>query len=137
MKKIFPLTLVLTIFITSFACKTLTQDVPATPTSDYIFTPSTTLLKIEPASLPNAQTGVEYKVEIRVIDNVTPVNLVSISSGTLPAGLELIFVDGEDGAIISGVPEETGTFTFTISVSCFGTMVSGESGEMEYTLIVE
>ena len=109
----------------------------ATPTSNYIFTPSTISLKIEPDSLPNAQTGVEYEVEIRVSDNVTPVNNVSISSGTLPAGLELVFVDHVDGAKISGVSQETGTFTFTVFFSCFGTMVSGQTGEKEYTIVVE
>ncbi|MBI5353358.1 MAG: hypothetical protein HZB50_12025 [Chloroflexi bacterium] len=107
------------------------------PTPNYIFTPSTTLLKIEPDSLPNAQTGVEYEVEIRVSDNVTPVSDAVISSGTLPAGLELVFVDHVDGAKISGVPEETGTFTFTVSVSCFSTMVIGQSAEKEYTIVVE
>jgi hypothetical protein len=80
---------------------------------------------------------VEYEVEIRVSDNVTPVNDVSISSGTLPAGLELVFVDHVDGAKISGFPKETGTFTFTVSVSCFSTMVIGQSAEKEYTIVVE
>jgi hypothetical protein len=123
----------------SLACSVFTRfpRAEATPTSNYIFTPSTTPLKIEPDSLPNAQTGVEYDVEIRVSDNVTPLSSVSISSGTLPAGLELVFVDGEDGVKISGVSEETGTFTFTVFVSCFGTMVSGQTAEKEYALVVE
>jgi hypothetical protein len=87
--------------------------------------------------MPNAQTGVEYEVEIRVSDNVTPVDNVSISSGALPAGLDLVFVDGEDGAKISGVPEKTGTFTFTVAVGCKGTMVSGQTAEKEYVIVVE
>ncbi len=130
------LVVVLLVSMVSFACSLFTR-AKEMPTPNYIFTPSTTPLKIEPDSLPNAQTGVEYEVEIRVSDNVTPVSNVSISSGTLPAGLELVFVDGEDGAKISGVPEETGTFTFTVFVSCFGTMVSGQTGEKEYTIVVE
>jgi hypothetical protein len=80
---------------------------------------------------------VEYEVEIRVSDNVTPVNNVSVSSGTLPAGLELVFVDGVSGAKISGVPEEKGTFPFTVGVSCFSTMVVGQSAEKEYVIVVE
>lgn len=120
----------------SLACFPFTP-VDATPTSDYIFTPSTTPLKIEPDSLPDAQTGVEYEVEIRVSDNVTPLNSVSISNGTLPAGLELVFVDGGDGAKISGIPEETGTFTFTVFVTCKGTMVFGQQGEKEYEIVVD
>ena len=122
----------------SFACSVFTRGVKETPTSDpYIFPPATTLLKIEPDSLPNARTGVEYEVEINVSDNVTPLNSVFISSGTLPAGLKLIFVDGADGAKISGTPEETGTFTFTVFVSCKGTMVSGQTIEKKYVIVVE
>jgi hypothetical protein len=131
------LVVVLLISTVSFACSLFTR-VKETPTPDpYIFPEVTTPLKIEPKSLPNAQTGVEYEVEIRVRDNVTPVNSVSISNGTLPAGLELVFVDHVDGAKISGVPKETGTFTFTVFVSCFGTMVSGQSAEKEYVIVVE
>jgi hypothetical protein len=120
----------------SFACSPFAR-AEETPTPNYIFTPSTISLKIEPDLLPNAQTGVEYEVDIRVSDNVTPVSDVVISSGTLPVGLELVFVDHVDGAKISGVPEETGTFTFTISISCFSTMVIGQSAEKEYTVVVE
>jgi len=127
------------IVMMSLACSVFTRftGVTATPTFNYIFTPSTIPLKIEPDSLPNAQTGVEYEVEIRVSDNVTPVNIVAISSGTLPAGLELVFVDHVNGAKISGVPQETGTFTFTIGVGCFSTMVIGQTAEKEYVIIVE
>jgi hypothetical protein len=97
----------------------------------------TTQIKIEPDSLPNAQTGMEYEVEIRVSDNLTPLSSVFISSGTLPTGLELVFVDGVDGVKFSGVPEEKGTFTFTVFVSCKGTMVSGQSYKKEYAIVVE
>jgi hypothetical protein len=130
---------VLLVSTVSFACSLFTRftGAEATPTSNYIFTPSRTPLRIEPESLPHGQTGVEYEVEIRVSDNVTPVNNVSISSGTLPAGLELVFVDHVDGAKISGIPKETGTFTFTVSVSCFSTMVIGQSANKEYTIVVE
>jgi len=133
------LAVVLLVSVVSFACSLFTRftHAEATPTSNYIFTPSTISLKIEPDSLPNAQTGVEYEVEIRISDNVTPLNSVFISSGTLPAGLELVFVDGEDGAKISGVPEETGTFTFTVFVSCKGTMVSGQTLEKDFQIVVK
>ena len=137
--KLLRILLAVSIVMLSLACSVVTRftRTEATPTFNYVFTPVLTPLKIEPDSLPNAQTGVEYEVEIRVSDNVTPVDNVSISSGTLPAGLELVFVDGVDGAKISGVPEETGTFTFTVSVSCFSTMVVGQSAEREYVIVVE
>jgi hypothetical protein len=136
--KSFILVVVLLVSMVSFACSLFTRGEAKTPTPDpYIFSPVTTPLKIEPDSLPSAQTGTEYEVEIHVSDNVTPVSSVSISNGVLPTGLKLVFVDHIDGAKISGVPEETGTFTFTVFVSCFGTMVSGQSAKKEYTIIVE
>ena len=55
----------------------------------------------------------------------------------LPAGLELVFVDDEDSITISGTPEETGTFNFTVFVSCVGTMAAGQTGEREYVIVVE
>ncbi len=124
------------IVIPSLACS-LFAGGDVTPTPDFIFEPVTTPLKFDPESLPNAQTGVEYEVEIRVSDNVTPVFSMTVSDGTLPAGLELVYEDGVDGATIRGVPEGAGTFTFTVSAACFGTMVSGQTGEKEYVIVVE
>ena len=136
-KKVVRILSMVLIVIGTLACSlfTRTQETP-TPAS-YIFPEVTTPLKIEPDSLPNGQTGVEYEVEIRVSDNVTPVSSVFISDGTLPAGLELVFVDDEDSITISGTPEEAGTFTFTVFVSCVGTMVAGQTGEREYVIVVE
>ncbi len=122
----------------SVACSLFTGGATATPTADpYIFKPVTTPLKFDPDSLPNAKTGVEYEVEIRVSDNVTPISSVTISKGKLPAGLKLVFASSKDNPKISGLPEEKGTFTFTVFVSCFGTMVSGQGGGKEYTIIVD
>lgn len=136
-KKSFHLAAALLVLTVSFACSLFTR-AEATPTPDpFIFPAITTSLKVEPESLPNAQAGVEYEVEIRVSDAVTPVNNVSISSGTLPAGLELVFVDHVDGATISGTPTEAGTFTFTVFIACFATMVPGQTLEKEYTIVVE
>gem|GEM_PF-1557772 len=136
-KKSLYLASMLLVVTVSSACSLFTR-AAATPTPDpYIFTEVTTPLQIKPESLPNAQTGAEYEIEIRVSDNVTPVSNVSISSGILPAGLELVFVDHVDGAKISGTPTEAGTFTFTVFIACFGTMVPGQTLEKEYTLVVE
>ena len=136
-KKVIRILSMVLIVMGTLACSLFTRT-QETPTPDpYIFPEVTTPLKIEPDSLPNAQTGVEYEVEIRVSDNVTPVSSVFISDGTLPAGFELVFVDDEGSITISGTPEETGTFTFTVFISCVGTMVAGQTGEKEYTIIVE
>jgi hypothetical protein len=73
-----------------------------------------------------------------VTENRTPVGDFSISEGALPPGLELTKVDGvEDTAKISGVPEAAGTFEFTVYVWCYGTNVSGQTGEKEYSIVVE
>lgn len=125
------------LLILSLACATLTG-VTATPTPDpYEFEPVTTPLRFEPESLPKGQARAKYEADIRIRDNVTPLSSVFISGGTLPAGLEFEFTSGASGATISGVPEETGRFTITVFVTCFGTMVSGQTGQMEYTIIVE
>lgn len=128
--------MVLLVPMVSFACSLFTQGESATPTPDYIFPEVTTPLKIEPDSLPNAQIGVDYQVEIRVSDNVTPVAHVYISEGALPVGLELL-LDHDEGIQISGTPEQAGTFTFVVFITCHGTMVGGQTGAIEYTLVVE
>jgi hypothetical protein len=94
-------------------------------------------LKFEPDILPASQMGALYEAEIRVIKNNTPVGEFSISKGALPAGMELVRVKGEDTAKISGIPEEVGTFTFTVNVWCYGTSVNGQMGEKEYSIVVE
>lgn len=126
-----------TLLMLSLACATLTG-ATATPTPDpYLFEPVTTPLQFEPESLPKGQAGAKYEADIRIRDNVTPVSSIFLSDGTLPAGLKFEFTAGEDGATISGVPEETGRFTITVFVSCFGTMVGGQTGQMEYIIIIE
>ena len=102
-----------------------------------LFSSSGGELKFEPDRLPDAQTGAAYEAEIHVTENRTPVGDFALSKGSLPVGLELIKVEGEeDTAKIGGVPREAGTFTFTVSVWCYGTNVSGQTGEKEYTLVV-
>jgi hypothetical protein len=95
------------------------------------------MLKIDPDSLLDAQTGVAYEAEIRVSQNVTPVGDIYISSGALPAGLTLSHERGEVRAAITGSPTNSGTFTFTIRVDCLGTMRNGQDGEKEYVLVVK
>ena len=97
-----------------------------------LFSSSGGELKFDPDTLPDAQLGVPYEVEIHVKQNRTPVGDFSISDGTLPDGLELKAVEGvEDTARIIGIPEKAGIFTFKISVWCYGTNVSGQTGEKE------
>lgn len=101
-----------------------------------LFTPPRGPLKFEPAVLPEAQVGVPYEARISISDNATPAGAFSISEGTLPGGLSMEKIDGDDAVLISGTPQEAGSFPFKVFVWCYGTNVSGQVGEKEYTLAV-
>ena len=131
--------LVLLLFLmVSVACSLFTKAPVASPTqeTDPNFEPMRDPLVIEPAALPEAQAGVMYEVEIHVTQNATPVGDMWIKDGELPAGLEFVFLNNKDAAKISGIPQEAGTFKITIYGWCFGTMVSGQTLEKEYQLVV-
>src|ERR1700723_2295025 len=66
-------------------------------------------------SLPNGSNGVAYNQTIVTSGGVAPISY-SVGPGTLPAGLKLNNV----GPII-GTPSSTGTSTFTINATDFGT----------------
>ena len=103
-----------------------------------LFTPARGPLKFQPAELPPAQVGVPYEAKVTISDNATPAGQFSISEGMLPKGLALEKVEGEQNtAHIFGTPEETGTYTFRIFVWCYGTNVSGQTGEKQYSLVVK
>src|SRR5574339_191335 len=102
--RLWPIALLVLLSVFSMACSLATRVLPATPTPEpeFDFEPVTTPLLIEPDSMPEAQVGVEYEVELRITQNVTPVGDMMIQDGTLPAGLEFIFLSGEDAAKIVG-----------------------------------
>jgi hypothetical protein len=93
-------------------------------------------LVFSPDQLPEAGSGRAYEVSILVSGNHTPIEQLSLGAGTLPLGLT--FTRGEDGqsAIISGTPQEVGSFEFAVRASCLGTNETGQAGEQAYTLIV-
>ena len=66
-------------------------------------------------SLPNGSNGVAYNQTIITTGGVAPITY-SVGSGSIPAGLKLNSV----GTII-GTPSSSGTFTFTINATDFGT----------------
>ena len=132
--KMMILSTTLSIVIASISCSSF----GATPTQQATPRPVKPAgpLKFEPESLPPAQKDVMYEAEIHITQNITPVGDISISKGALPAGLELVKAAHEDTAKISGIPQEKGSFTFTVFVWCFGTMVSGQAGQKEYEIVV-
>jgi hypothetical protein len=120
----------------STACLTLFPESPEGPPTEE--RDERGPLKFDPPSLPNARVGVPYEVQIEVTQNVTRVGDFMVEPETLPPGLELTIVENvHDTARITGTPEKAGTYTFRIDVWCYGTMVSGQMGSKEYTIVVE
>ena len=113
---------VLALSMSALAC------VRTTSRPDLVFSPDT---------LSDAEAGSPYEVIIQISQNETPVGNFQISKGGLPNGLKYEIEQGEDRVKIFGVPEESGTYKFTVSVWCYGTNVSGQTGEKEYTLVVK
>jgi len=126
------------VFALSTACLTLFPRSPeSTPTEDWV-EPERGPLKFDPPEIPNAKVGVPYEVQIEVTQNVTPVGEFMVDPITLPPGLELTMDENvHDIARITGIPEKAGTYTFRVDVWCYGTMVNGQMGSKEYTMIVE
>jgi hypothetical protein len=95
-------------------------------------------LEFSPATLPDAQVGSPYAATITVSQAETPVGSASVTPGSLPGGLDLALArEPEDTIQISGTPTVAGTFSFTIDVWCYSTMVSGQSATHTYTLVVK
>jgi hypothetical protein len=95
-------------------------------------------LVFTPEQLPAATVGGPYQADISIERNETPVGGASVAPGTLPDGLTLELLPGQvDIVRISGTPTTAGTFTFTVSVWCFGTNVNGQTGEREYAITVQ
>jgi len=96
-------------------------------------------LEFSPASLPDAQTGSAYTATITVENTATPIGDAYVSAGSLPPGVELEWSKDQDNTTIriAGTPTASGSYTFTISVWCLGTNVSGQTGDQEYTLVVK
>jgi hypothetical protein len=94
-------------------------------------------LAFSPPELPEAQVGQPYEATITVSGNHTPVFLISVDSEELPPGLTLHYEDNASTAEIKGVPEKAGEFEFTVRAYCYGTNVSGQTGERRYRLLVK
>ncbi len=126
------------VFVLSTACLTLFPHAPEPTPTEFWHEPERGPLKFEPAELPNAKVDVPYEVEIKITQNVTPVGSFKVDPAILPPGLELVIVkEVKDTARITGIPEKAGAYTFRIDVWCYGTMVPGQMGSQEYTIVVE
>ena len=95
-------------------------------------------LLFSPLILADAQLGSPYAATITVTQTRTPVGGAWVSDGALPAGLDLELGDQHDNTIqITGTPAAAGTFRFTVSVWCYGTNISGQTGSQKYALLVK
>jgi hypothetical protein len=95
-------------------------------------------LQFSPTTLADAQVGSPYAATITVSQAATPVGGASVQDGALPAGLDLTLAKEPINTIqISGTPSVAGTFTFTVSVWCYGTQVSGQTATQACTLVVK
>ena len=94
-------------------------------------------LTFTPDALVDAHVGQPYDQDIVIAANVTPAYLFSVQNGLLPAGLAIEKVAGSTTTgHIFGTPLTAGTSTFEVSVACFGTNRSGQTGTKAYTLTV-
>lgn len=83
-------------------------------------------ITIAPAILPNGSTGASYNQALSASGGATPYSF-SISAGSLPPGVSL-----SAGGAFTGTPVQSGTFSFTVSV----TDANGCIGNRAYTLAV-
>ncbi|HMX28129.1 MAG TPA: SBBP repeat-containing protein, partial [Blastocatellia bacterium] len=81
---------------------------------------------INPATLPNGFVGVAYSQMLTATGGTAPYSF-GVTAGTLPNGLTL-----SAAGLLSGTPNATGTFTFTVSV----TDEIGCIGTRQYTVVI-
>ncbi|WP_270730374.1 putative Ig domain-containing protein [Shimia sp. Alg240-R146] len=84
------------------------------------------LIELLPETIPGASYGVSYSVTLSTEGGVAP--YTGTMSGDLPQGITFDSPTGK----ISGIPEETGTFDFSVTV----TDVHGNTGTRSYQLVV-
>lgn len=123
----------------SLACMTVGRLVAdPEPTTEFNEVIESGPLVFKPDSLPDAQTGTVYTVQITVENTRTPVGEFILQEGELPPGLALKQVDGvANTAEISGTPTQAGTYKFVLYVWCFGTNQAGQTGQIDYTIVVK
>src|SRR6202030_1742392 len=78
-------------------------------------------ISLSPATLPNGTVGDSYSQTFTASGGISPYSFM-VDSGSLPPGLTL---SHGSGAVLSGTPTSSGSFTFTIqardSYGCTGT----------------
>ena len=84
------------------------------------------IVRLDPATLPDAQTGAPYSQQLTAEGGTAPYAF-AVAPGTLPDGITL----STDG-LLSGAPTGHGSTTFTVTATDAG----GFPGTMSYTLLI-
>lgn len=94
-------------------------------------------LELVPKALPDGRVGEPYHAALQITEPgfaVTP--YAEVIEGEIPSGLSVSISGAQvEGRIVKpyslvfdGVPQEAGTYTFSVSVSCCGTMAGHTEG---------
>jgi hypothetical protein len=94
-------------------------------------------LSFSPDTLPDGQVDQTYSAVVSLSNQRTPAFEMSVSDDSLPPGLIGTFDKDKQTYTLAGKPTQAGTFTLTLSALCYGTNVSGQSGEKVYKLVVK
>jgi hypothetical protein len=95
------------------------------------------VLQFAPDTLPDGQVGQAYKVVINLSNQRTPAFNMGAGKDRLPPGLTGAFDQEKQTYTLEGTPTQAGTFSLMVSALCYGTNVSGQSGEKEYRLVIK
>ena len=93
-------------------------------------------LRFSPDALPAALVGQPYRAVITLSNQRTPAFQMGVKEDSLPPGLAGVFDQDEQTFTISGVPTQPGVYSLTVSGLCYGTNVSGQTGEKTYQLVI-
>jgi uncharacterized protein (TIGR03437 family) len=98
--------------------------------SAYVFVnPPCPAFTIGPDSLPNGARGAAYSQQLIVSNDEDAELHIAVSKGALPPGLTL----NDNSGLLSGAPDATGTYHFTITVTF---VLRGCSSSRDYTLTI-
>ncbi len=113
----------------TLAAQDAAEAIDSHPYTVTIHAGSATLIITTGSPLPNGEEGALYQTQITASGGLPPY-IFGITGGALPTGLDM-----SSTGTLSGVPQEHGTFTFTVKVFDDGDPVG--VGSKEFTLTVE
>jgi hypothetical protein len=104
---------------------------PYTQIASYTLTIGGPTITLSPPSLPGAAVAAAYSQALSASGGTAPYGSFAITSGTLPAGLNL-----SSTGVISGTPTAGGTFNFVVQAKDSTTGTGPYAGSQAYSLTV-